>query len=230
MTPGQRNHFPLDRKNILSFPRIKEKSKKIHYCKGRNGKITTWHLGGGHKRLYRQLENSFGIIEGFEHDPNRTTWISRVFHPDFYSHSYQLATVKTSRGDVIRDKVQPGHRLSLTKIPLGSLVSNIENKYIKGAGTYGQLVQKTKTSVRVKLPSGEYKVFPLEALATLGRLCGEERKLVKLGKAGRNRWLGRRPTVRGVAINPIDHPHGGGEGRTSGGRPSVTPWGKPTKR
>jgi large subunit ribosomal protein L2 len=230
MTPGQRNYYPLNRKELLLFSRIKAKSKKNYSYKGRNGKITTWHLGGGHKQLYRQLDNTLGVVEGLEYDPNRTSWISRVFHPDLFSHNYQLATTKVQRGTFIGNKVQRGHRIPLNNMPLGSLVSNVENRYIRGAGTYGQLVQKTEINARIKLPSGEHKIFPLKALATLGRLCGEDQKLTKLGKAGRNRWLGRRPIVRGVAMNPVDHPHGGGEGKTSGGRPSVTPWGKPTKK
>lgn len=229
MTPGQRNHLAFSNKELLVFSRLKKKSYKKRLSIGRNGKITTWHLGGGHKRLYREVEHFNGIVEGLEYDPNRNARISRIFHPDSHSHSYQLAITEIKRGDLSGNQAKLGHRLPLGEIPLGSLVSDLEGGYIRGAGTCGQLVQKTATHARVKLPSGKYKLFSLIACATQGKIYGKKHKLVKLGKAGRNRWLGRRPIVRGVAINPVDHPHGGGEGKTSGGRSSVTPWGKPTK-
>jgi large subunit ribosomal protein L2 len=198
------------------------------------------HKGGGHKRSIRNLEHSTnfqGIFLGVEHLPTGGGLIGRIFHPDTKKHTYILAAEGNQKGDIVKGGSQIeanlGNRLPLKDLPTGALLYNLHfrgtTQFLKAAGSYGQLIEKTETHARVKLKSGEHRIFPIDCYASFGTVSNEAKHLRALGKAGRNRWLGRRPTVRGVAMNPIDHPHGGGEGKTSGGRPSVTPWGRPTK-
>lgn len=224
---------------------LKKKTSSFQLCVGRNhsGKITAYHRGGGHKRLYRDIDFyrlSFGgIVEAIEYDPFRTAFIARIY--DFYhkDHFYILAPKNLWVGSLVNSgaeaEIRVGHSLPLSSIPVGSLLHNLsvfphkKGQIARAAGTYIQLIQKTRDYGRVRFPSGEQRLIPLNCFATLGVVSNENQRLIRLGKAGRSRWLNRRPHVRGVAMNPVDHPHGGGEGKTSGGRPSVTPWGKPTR-
>ena len=212
---------------------------------GRNnqGKITSYHKGGGSKKLYRLIDfhrvDSQGLVEKIEYDPNRTGFIGRVFDFKKNTHFYILAPKDLKIGDYIQSgqlaSLKNGHTLSLDRIPIGFLIYNIsknpknKGQFARSAGTFGQLIQKNKGYGRVQLPSGEHRLIKLESLATIGIVSNVDNRFINNGKAGRSRWKNKRPIVRGVAMNPIDHPHGGGEGKTSGGRPSVTPWGKPTK-
>jgi large subunit ribosomal protein L2 len=178
-------------------------------------------------------------VEAIEYDPFRTAYLARIYNNREKKHSYILAPKNLCVGSLVRSgseaEIKLGHALPLSRIPVGSLLHNLSTsegkrgQYCRAAGTYAQLIQKTKNFARVRLVSGEQRLITLNAYASLGVISNENISLNTIGKAGRSRWYGRRPHVRGVAMNPIDHPHGGGEGKTSGGRPSVTPWGKPTK-
>jgi len=222
---------------------IKSLLRPIKKTGGRNnqGRITVAHKGGGHKRRYRIIDfhryNLQGTISSIEYDPNRSSFIAGVSNEN--KVSYILATADTIIGDPIFSgesaDVKIGHALQLKNIPIGTFVHNLEisrgrgAQFIRSAGCRGQVVQKNERNVLVRLSSGKRYVVPATCFATVGIVSNSEHNNRNLGKAGRSRWLSRRPTVRGVAMNPVDHPHGGGEGKTSGGRPSVTPWGKPTK-
>ncbi|MEQ9198891.1 MAG: 50S ribosomal protein L2, partial [Rhodospirillales bacterium] len=213
---------------------------------GRNntGRITARRRGGGHKRRYRVIDfkrNKTGMsatVERIEYDPNRTAFIALLKYEDG-EVAYIIAPQRLKAGDVVvsddRADIKPGNCLPLKNIPVGTIIHNIEMKVGKGAqiarsaGTYGQLVGKDAGYAQLRLSSGELRLVLGECRATVGAVSNADNQNINLGKAGRNRWLGKRPAVRGVAMNPIDHPHGGGEGRTSGGRHPVTPWGKPTK-
>ncbi|AJQ97587.1 50S ribosomal protein L2 [Gynuella sunshinyii] len=213
---------------------------------GRNnyGRITVRHQGGGHKHHYRRIDfkrNKDGIpakIERLEYDPNRSANIALVLYADG-ERRYILAPKGVSAGDMIESgehtPVKTGNTMPLRSIPLGSVVHNVEMKPGKGgqlarsAGTSVQLVAREGAHATIRLRSGEMRKVPADCRATLGEVSNSEHSLRQLGKAGAKRWRGVRPTVRGVAMNPVDHPHGGGEGRTSGGRHPVTPWGVPTK-
>ena len=244
-TPSLRQVKLLNKSHLIKVKPLKSRSSGYLFGNGRNntGHITAWHRGKSHKRLYRKIDFSretyHGIVEGFEYDPNRTPWITRIFNPDTLKHNYVLGVKSLVPGSLVspktKEKIKDGSNFSLENLPSGFVIHNLSSgpkkkgQYLRAAGVYGMLIVKTKTIARIKLRSGEHRLFSLKSQATLGSVTNEESKFVNLGKAGRNRWYGRRPHVRGVAINPVDHPHGGGEGRTSGGRPSVTPWGKPTK-
>jgi large subunit ribosomal protein L2 len=245
VTPSQRHLLKVKTTNILSKKKpIKKKTKKLKKKSGRNhsGQITIHHRGGGHKKKYRLIEfkreKKSAVVTDIEYDPNRTSYIARI-KDNIGNESYILAPKDLKIGATVQCKnettIQIGNSMILENMPIGSLLHNLSlkpnqaGKYIRSAGTFGQLIQKSKIFGRIKLPSGEQRYIPLKCSATLGIVSNENHKDETLGKAGRRRWLGKRPTVRGVAMNPIDHPHGGGEGKTSGGRPSVTPWGKPTK-
>ncbi len=209
-----------------------------------NGRITSRHRGGGHKRHYRVIDfkrDKDGIpakVASIEYDPNRSSRIALLNYVDGEKR-YILAPLGISVGDTIETgpeaDIKPGNALPLANIPLGTHIHNIELKLGKGgqivrsAGTYAQLMAKEKSYALVKLPSGEVRMVLLKCRATVGRVGNTDHENVKLGKAGRSRWLGRRPSVRGVAMNPVDHPMGGGEGRSSGGRHPCSPWGMPTK-
>lgn len=244
-TPSQRGLKLLDRSFLWSKKSLKSKTLGYHRKKGRNnlGHITAFHRGGGHKKRFRLVDfdrkTTFGIVEGIEHDPFRNAFLARIYNPMTKSHSYILAPKNLFVGSWIKSgkdgEIQLGHSLPLSKIPVGSLIHNLATSLSKSgqisraAGCYSQLIQKTKDYARIRISSGEQRLLPLQAHASLGIVSNENLKLTSLGKAGRSRWKSWRPHVRGVAMNPVDHPHGGGEGKTSGGRPSVTPWGKPTK-
>ena len=213
---------------------------------GRNnrGRITVRHRGGGHRRSYRKVDfkrNKVGIpaqVHAIEYDPNRSARIALLYYADGEKR-YILAPVGIQVGDRVLSgpeaEIRPGNALPLERIPLGSLVHNLELQPGKGgqlgrsAGAEIQLMAKERGFAQVQLPSGERRLISVHCYATLGQVGNLEHESIVLGKAGRSRWLGRRPSVRGVAMNPIDHPHGGGEGRSSGGGHPRTPWGKPTK-
>jgi large subunit ribosomal protein L2 len=213
---------------------------------GRNnrGELTSWWRGGGHKRNYRVIDfkrdkfNIPGKVTTIEYDPNRTSRIALVTYADGEKR-YILHPVGLKVGDAVMSgdsvDILPGNCLPLKNIPLGTMLHNVELKQGKGgqiarsAGSSVQLVAKEGFHASVKMPSGEIRLINIECLATVGQVGNIDHENVSIGKAGRKRWMGRRPHVRGVAMNPVDHPLGGGEGKTSGGRHPVTPWGIPTK-
>jgi len=217
-----------------------------HRTGGRNnkGRITTRHIGGGHKQQYRIIDfkrNKFGIpgkVATIEYDPNRTARICLIHYLDGEKR-YILAPAGIKVGDMIVSgdnvEIKIGNAMPLKNIPLGTQLHNIELKPLKGgqmirsAGTSATLMAKEGDYAQLKLRSGEVRLLRLECLATIGSVGNGDHNLIKVGKAGKSRHKGIRPTVRGVVMNPVDHPHGGGEGRTSGGRHPVSPWGKPTK-
>jgi len=209
-----------------------------------NGRITTRHIGGGHKRLYRIIDfkrTKFDVeatVLRLEYDPNRTAFIALVEYTDG-KRAYILAPQRLNAGDKViasnTADIKPGNAMPLKNMPVGTIVHNVEMKVGKGgqmarsAGCYAQIVGRDQGYVQLKLSSGELRVVKGECLATVGAMSNADHMNESLSKAGRKRWMGIRPTVRGVAMNPVDHPLGGGEGRTSGGRHPVTPWGKNTK-
>lgn len=213
---------------------------------GRNsyGRITSRHIGGGHKQKYRIIDFKRdkreipAKVASIEYDPNRSARIALLNYADGEKR-YIIAPLGLKVGDTVLASagadIKPGNSLPVRSIPLGTIIHNIELKVGKGAqlarsaGTYAQLMAKEGKYAQVKLPSGEVRMVLLDCVATVGQVGNIDHENVKIGKAGRSRWLGIRPKVRGVAMNPVDHPHGGGEGRTSGGRHPVTPWGVPTK-
>ncbi len=213
---------------------------------GRNnaGRITCRHRGGGHKRQYRVIDfkrNKIGvpaIISAIEYDPNRSSRIAFLKYADGVK-SYIIAPDQVNVGDeVISSRyadIKPGNALPLRYIPLGTVIHNVELKkgrggqMVRSAGASAQLMAKDESYAHVRLPSGEVRLVNIDCRATIGQVSNIDHSHVRIGKAGRKRWLGRRPSVRGVAMNPVDHPMGGGEGRSSGGRHPCTPWGKPTK-
>jgi large subunit ribosomal protein L2 len=245
-TPSQRQLITLN-KTILSrkpfFPKLVGGFLRS-FGKNNQGKITSKARGGGHKRLYRQISfnriNVNGIVQSIEYDPNRSANIAAIKGEQKDECYYILAPEGIKLGDKIESgataKIKLGNSLPLKNIPIGSTIHNISMEYntkaklSRSAGTSAQLLQKhLKGFGKVRLSSGEQRWIPLSAFATLGTVSNSDHKNINIGKAGRNRWLNKRPKVRGVAKNPVDHPHGGGEGKTSGGRPSVTPKGWITK-
>lgn len=209
-----------------------------------NGRMTTRHRGGGHKRAYRLIDfkrDKEGIpakVAAIEYDPNRSANIALLHYVDGEKR-YILSPKNLSVGDMLmsgeESEIRIGNSLPLKVIPLGTHIHNIElnighgGQMARGAGSYCQLMAKEGRYAQVKLPSGEVRLIPLACKATIGQVGNLEHENISIGKAGRKRWLGKRPHVRGVAMNPVDHPHGGGEGKSSGGRHPVTPWGVPTK-
>ena len=209
-----------------------------------NGRVTSRRRGGGHKRLYRIIDfkrDKVGVnatVATIEYDPNRSARIALLRYADGEKR-YILAPVGISVGDVILAgdgaDIKPGNALTLSRIPVGTLVHNIElhpgrgGQFCRSAGTFAQVVAKEGKYVTLRMPSGEVRKVLATNMASIGQVGNIQHENISLGKAGRNRWLGRRPKVRGVAMNPVDHPLGGGEGRSSGGRHPVTPWGVPTK-
>ena len=245
-TPSQRNLIRLNKTNIAKNPLLKTKIHGLKNNTGKNNKghLVAYHRGGGNKKKYRKLniDNYFeytGIVMSIEHDPFRSSNIASIFEFNSKKYFYVLASKNLTKGDIIKSgkNVEPknGNSLPLLKIPVGSLIHNVcvhpdqQPKISRAAGTFSQLIEKTSKFGRLVLSSGEHRLIPINCFATLGQVSNEFSFLTTLGKAGRSRWLNKRPIVRGVAMNPVDHPHGGGEGKTSGGRSSVTPWGKPTK-
>jgi large subunit ribosomal protein L2 len=219
---------------------------RIKSSAGRNnrGKITAYCRGGGHRRKYRLIDfkrEKKGIparVTHIEYDPNRTARIALLCYADGEKR-YIIAPDKMAVGDMVvsgeGSDIKPGNTLPLKSIPLGAVIHNVElrpgqgGRLVRSAGTMAQLMAREGRYAQVKLPSGEVRMIPVECTATLGQVGNIDQENVKLGKAGRKRWRGRRPSVRGVAMNPVDHPLGGGEGKSSGGRHPVTPWGVPTK-
>jgi len=245
-TPGRRGLVLVDREGIYKGSPEKALTEGLRKNGGRNntGRITARRIGGGHKRRYRTIDfkrNKFdvvGTVERLEYDPNRTAFIALVSYTDG-EKAYIIAPQRLAEGDkIVSGKnvdIKPGNALPLSSIPVGTIIHNVEMKTGKGgqiarsAGSYVQLVGKDQGYAQLRLMSGELRMVRGECMATIGAVSNPDQKNIKLGKAGRKRWLGKRPSVRGVAMNPVDHPHGGGEGRTSGGRHPVSPWGKPTK-
>ena len=246
-TPGQRQLVIVDRSRLHKGKPVKSLTVGLTKSGGRNnvGRITSYNRGGGHKRSYRIIDfkrrkfDVQGTVERLEYDPNRTAFIALVKYADG-EMAYILAPSRMQAGDkVIASErltdVKPGNAMPLSVMPIGTIVHNVEMKPEKGgqiarsAGTYAQLVGRDQGYAILRLNSGEQRLVRSACMATVGAVSNQDHGNINLGKAGRSRWVGRRPNVRGVAMNPIDHPHGGGEGRSSGGRHPVTPWGKPTK-
>jgi large subunit ribosomal protein L2 len=245
-SPGRRAQSYSDYEEITQKTPEKSLLKVLRKTGGRNsyGRITSWHRGGGHKRFYRIIDfkrDKDGIpakVASIEYDPNRSTRIALLHYADGEKR-YILAPQNIAVGDQVLSgpeaDIKPGNALPLANIPLGTHIHNIELRLGKGgqivrsAGTFAQLMAKEDRYALVKLPSGEVRMVLLKCKATVGQLGNVIHENISLGKAGRSRWKGRRPKVRGVAMNPIDHPMGGGEGRSSGGRHPCSPWGMPTK-
>lgn len=244
---GQRHKQYVSRKELARIEPLRSETKFKKKTGGRNnlGRITTRHIGGGHKKKYRFVDlirrnkdNIPARVEFIEYDPNRTAYIARVVYADGF-RNYILAVNGMKPGDVLisgdEAPIQQGNCLPLRNIPQGSVIHAVELKPGKGAqiarsaGASVQLVAKESEYVTLRLRSGEMRKVQSDCRAVIGTVSNVEHSLRKLGKAGASRWRGIRPTVRGVAMNPVDHPHGGGEGRTSGGRHPCTPWGVPTK-
>ena len=224
----------------------KRLTKGLRKRGGRNnaGRITSRHRGGGHKRMYRMIDfkrDKTGVparVAALEYDPNRSARIALLHYADGEKR-YIIAPLNLKVGDEVLSgpsaDIKPGNAMPLRFIPLGTIVHNVEltkgrgGQLIRGAGTGAQLMAKEGDYAQLRLSSGEVRMIHLDCRATVGQVGNPDHENISLGKAGRSRWLGRRPRVRGVAMNPVDHPHGGGEGKSSGGRHPSTPWGKPTK-
>ncbi len=245
-TPGQRQLVLVDRSELHKGDPIKTLTEGLRQKGGRNnyGRITVRWRGGGHKRRYRLVDfrrkkfDMAATVERLEYDPNRTAFIALIKYEDG-ELSYILAPQRLQPGDKVvsgeRADIKPGNAMPLKNVPVGTIVHNVELKPGRGgqiaraAGSYVQLVGRDAGLALLRMSSGEVRMVRTECMATIGAVSNPDQQNVSIGKAGRNRWKGRKPSVRGVAMNPIDHPHGGGEGRTSGGRHPVTPWGKSTK-
>ena len=246
-TPSQRQLVIVDRSGLWKGKPLKSLTEGLSKSGGRNnnGRITARFIGGGHKRTYRLVDfkrrkfDIEGTVERLEYDPNRTAFIALVTYTDG-EQAYIIAPQRLAAGDkVIASSkavdVKPGNTMPLQFIPVGSIVHNVEMKPGKGgqiarsAGTYVQLVGRDAGMAILRLNSGEQRLVPGSCLASIGAVSNPDHGNINDGKAGRTVWRGKRPHNRGVVMNPVDHPHGGGEGRTSGGRHPVTPWGKPTK-
>jgi large subunit ribosomal protein L2 len=245
-TPGQRQLVIVDRSELWKGPPVKAltEGKREQGGRNNNGRITVRWRGGGHKRRFRIIDfkrakrDMPAEVVRLEYDPNRSGFIALVKYEDG-DLAYILAPQRLKAGDKIvagdRVDVKPGNAMPMRNIPVGTIIHNVEMKPGKGgqlarsAGTYVQLVGRDAGYALLRLSSGEVRLVRGECMATIGAVSNPDEQNIVIGKAGRNRWLGKRPSVRGVAMNPIDHPHGGGEGKTSGGRHPVTPWGKGTK-
>ncbi len=245
-TPGQRGLVLIDRSELWSGRPVKALTEGLAKKAGRNnaGRITMRRRGGGAKRLYRIVDfkrakrDMEATVARIEYDPNRTAFVALIEYADG-EQAYIIAPQRLGVGDkvVAGDKVdvKPGNAMPFTGMPIGTIVHNIELKPGKGgqiaraAGSYAQFVGRDGGYAQIRLSSGELRMVRQECVATVGAVSNPDNSNTNLGKAGRSRNLGKRPSVRGVVMNPVDHPHGGGEGRTSGGRHPVSPWGKPTK-
>jgi large subunit ribosomal protein L2 len=245
-SPGRRGMSSSDFAEITASSPLKSLTRALRKKAGRNvyGRITMRRRGGGHKRRYRVIDfrrDKYGIpakVTTIEYDPNRSARIAFLTYVDGEKR-YILAPQGVEVGQTLvsarNADVRPGNSLPLRNIPLGTLVHAVElkigagAKMCRAAGVAAQLLAKDGDWSQLRLPSGEVRMVHLNCRATIGQVGNSEHANIKIGKAGRSRWLGNRPKVRGVAMNPVDHPHGGGEGRTSGGRHPVTPWGVPTK-
>ena len=220
---------------------MKKKGKKKISGKNNSGKITIFHRGGSHKKRLRIInfykEKINGIVYSIEHDPNRNAKIASIYNPDTFGFFYIIAAKNLKVGDIVKSgpnaETKIGHSLPIAKIPVGSCIHNISPRtktpaqISRSAGTFSKLTEKTLNYAKIELSSGEQRFLSVKCYATIGIVSNESIFLTKLGKAGQSRWMNKRPTVRGVAMNPVDHPHGGGEGKKSGN--GKTPWGKPTK-
>ena len=245
ITPSQRQTILLKKNNLTKTFKIKNLIKGFKRSNGRNnqGRITVRHRGGGHKRLYRKISfnrslNINGVVEKILYDPNRSANIALIKNDlkSFFILAPEGLKINQYIESNSTAKLHIGNALPLRNIPIGSLIHNIslrpnsKGQLIRSAGTFAQLIQKINNKyAKIRLSSGQLQLILLNCYATLGIVSNINHKKIKLGKAGRSRWLNKRPKVRGVAKNPVDHPHGGGEGKTSGGRPSVTPQGRITK-
>ena len=245
-TPGLRHLVLVDRRLLWKGEPVKVLVEGKTKSGGRNnaGRITTRHIGGGHKQRYRIIDfkrRKFDMpaqVERLEYDPNRSAFIALVRYKDG-EVAYILAPQRLAVGDEVisgsQVDIKPGNALPMRNIPVGTIIHNVEMKPGRGgqlarsAGAFVQLIGKDQGYALLRLSSGEQRMVRADCMATIGAVSNPDHQNESIGKAGRNRWKGWRPVVRGVAMNPVDHPHGGGEGKTSGGRHPVTPWGKPTK-
>ncbi len=246
VTPSLRGTVLISRAELWKGKPVKGLTEGLSQSGGRNnhGRITSRFRGGGHKQSYRIVDfkrrkrDVIGTVQRLEYDPNRTAFIALIKYRDG-ELAYILAPQRLKAGDQVvaaaRADIKPGNAMPLSAIPVGTIVHNIEmkpgagGKIARAAGQYAQLVGKDAGYAQIKLMSGELRMVRGECMASIGAVSNPDNSNQSLGKAGRSRWLGRKPHNRGVVMNPVDHPHGGGEGRTSGGRHPVTPWGKPTK-
>ena len=245
-SPGRRGLVLVDKSDLWKGKPEKTLTEGLSSNGGRNnkGRITARRRGGRHKRRYRIVDfkrirlDIPGTVERLEYDPNRSAFIALIKYEDG-EVSYILAPQRLEPGDQVvsgdRVDIKPGNAMPMASIPVGTIIHNVEMKVGAGgqiarsAGTYVQLIGKDQGYAQLRLASGEIRMIRVECMATIGAVSNPDQANIKLGKAGRKRWLGKRPSVRGVAMNPVDHPHGGGEGRTSGGRHPVSPWGTPAK-
>lgn len=246
ITPSLRQLVLIDRSGLYKGKPVKKLTEGKSKSGGRNntGRVTAFCIGGGHKQKYRLVDfqrrkwNMSATVERLEYDPNRTAFIALIKYEDG-EQAYIIAPQRLKVGDAVvageKVDVKPGNAMPLKSIPVGTIVHNVELKAGKGgqlarsAGTYVQIVGRDQGYAQLRMPSGELRMVRGECMASIGAVSNPDQQNQNFGKAGRARWMGIRPSVRGVAMNPIDHPHGGGEGRTSGGRHPVSPWGKPTK-
>jgi large subunit ribosomal protein L2 len=246
VTASLRGTVLIDRSELWKGKPVKGLTEGEHSSGGRNnhGRITSRFRGGGHKQAYRLVDfkrRKFDVaatVERLEYDPNRTAFIALIKYAD-NELAYIIAPQRLKVGDPVvsglRVDIKPGNAMPLAAIPVGTIIHNIElkpgagGKMARSAGTFAQLVGKDQGYAQIKLTSGELRIVRAECMASIGAVSNADHQNEQIGKAGRSRWLGRKPHNRGVVMNPVDHPHGGGEGRTSGGRHPVTPWGKPTK-
>ena len=244
---GRRELVLVDRSELYKGKPVKSLTEGLSKKGGRNntGRITAFTRGGGHKRRYRLVDfkrtkaDISATVERLEYDPNRSAFIALITYTDG-EQSYIIAPQRLKVGDTVvsgeRVDVKPGNAMPLKNIPVGTIIHNVELRAGKGgqlaraAGTYVQLVGRDQGYAQLKLASGELRIVRGDCMATIGAVSNPDNSNESSGKAGRSRWLGRKPSVRGIAMNPIDHPLGGGEGATSGGRPPVSPWGKPEGR
>ncbi|SFO32575.1 large subunit ribosomal protein L2 [Cohaesibacter marisflavi] len=246
-SPGTRQLVIVDRSDLWKGKPVKTLTEGLTKSGGRNnhGRVTSRRRGGGHKRTYRIIDfkrrkfDVVGTVERLEYDPNRTAYIALVNYEDG-EQAYILAPQRLKAGDKVvaaskAADIKPGNAMPLANMPVGTIIYNVEIKPGKGgqiarsAGAYAQLVGRDSGYAIIRLNSGETRLVLGSCMASVGAVSNPEHSNINHGKAGRSRWLGKRPEVRGVVMNPVDHPHGGGEGRTSGGRHPVSPWGKPTK-
>ncbi len=243
-SPGRRFQSASDYREVTSSEPHKSLTVPLKKTGGRNntGEVTSWQKGGGNKRQYRIIDfkrDKTGVpatVKTIEYDPNRSSRIALLKYRDG-EHRYIIAPAGLNVGDAVMAgsgaEIKPGNALSIKEIPLGTMIHNIElmpgqgAKLVRGAGSAAQIVAKEGKYAQIKMPSGEARLVMVTCMATIGQVGNAERENISYGKAGRKRYLGKRPHVRGVAMNPIDHPLGGGEGKSSGGRPPCSPWGKP---
>jgi len=246
-TPGIRFRRIVDRSHLWKGKPMRHLTTALRKTGGRNnlGHITVRHRGGGHKRRYRLVDfkravEAENVVQRLEYDPNRSAWIALLKNTKTDEYSYILCPKKLEPGDIVQSgeqvEVRNGNCMPLKNMPVGTIIHNIElypgegGQFVRSAGTYAQLIKTGSTGYAyIRLPSTEVRMVPVDCRATVGVVSNSVHKNIVLGKAGASRWKGRRPTVRGVAMNPIDHPHGGGEGKGAPGRHSVSPWGKLAK-